>query len=147
MHPHHHSRRLDGGRCRGDRGSVMPMATILVVFLMIGAWALVSASQQWATRRNAFAVAASAARAGAQGDPTRLRSGGGVLDPDRAVERAQAILDTSGYRGNVTIDGVAVTVTVTAGVDYAFPAPGFPNTVRGSSTATVRRGVDGTEGG
>jgi Flp pilus assembly protein TadG len=129
-----------------DRGSVMPMATILVVFLMIGAWSLISASQQWVARRDAYAVAASAARAGAQGDPTALRTGG-VLDPDSAQSRAQAILATSGYSGSVAVDGAAVTVTVTAGVNYAFPSPGFPETVTGSSTAIARRGVDGTEGG
>ena len=129
-----------------DRGSVMPMATILVVFLMIGAWSLISASQQWVARRDAYAVAASAARAGAQGDPNALRTGG-VLDPDSAQSRAQAILAASGYSGSIAVDGAAVTVTVTAAIDYAFPSPGFPETVTGSSTATARRGVDGTEGG
>jgi hypothetical protein len=124
----------------------MPMATIFVIFLMIGAWALVSASQQWGARREAHAVAASAARAGAQGDPNVLRTGG-VLDPDVATERAQQILAASGYTGTVNIDGATVTVTVTAGVDYAFPAPGFPDAVTGSSTAIAQRGVTGLEGG
>jgi Flp pilus assembly protein TadG len=124
----------------------MPMATIFVIFLMIGAWALVSASQQWGARREAHAVAASAARAGAQGDPNVLRTGG-VLDPDIATERAQQILVASGFTGTVSIDGATVTVTVTAGVDYAFPAPAFPDAVTGSSTAIAQRGVTGLEGG
>jgi Flp pilus assembly protein TadG len=133
-------------QCSGEDGSVMPMATIFVIFLMIGAWALVSASQQWGARREAHAVAASAARAGAQGDPNVLRAGG-VLDPDIATVRARAILAASGYNGTVSIDGAAVTVTVTAGVDYAFPSPGFPNAVTGSSMAIAQRGVTGQEGG
>src|SRR3954451_16083775 len=94
-------------RCRGDRGSVMPMATVLVVFLMFGAWALVSASQQWNARRDVHAVAAAAARAGAQSDPDTLRAGG-FLDPGTAIQRAQAILAASGYSGTVSVDGAAV---------------------------------------
>ena len=142
--PDHDTR--PGRRGTGDEGSVMPMATIFVIFLMIGAWALVSASQQWGVRRDAHAVAASAARAGAQGDENTLRLGG-VLDPDLAVQRAQAIIDASGYTGTVSIDGVAVTVTINAGVDYAFPSPGFPDAVSGASTAVATRGVSGDEGG
>jgi hypothetical protein len=133
-------------RCRGERGSVMPMATVLVVFLMVAAWALVSASQQWNTRRDVHAVAAAAARAGAQSDPDTLRAGG-FLDPGAAIQRAQVILGESGYRGSVSVDGAAVTVAVTGSVDYAFPAPGFPDTVTGAASAIARRGVTGGEGG
>lgn len=129
-----------------DKGSIMPMTTILVVFLMFGAWALVSATQQWAVRRDTHAVAAAAARAGAQGDPTSLRSGG-VIDEAAAIERAQAIISVSGYSGDVFVDGLTVTVTVTAEVGYSFPAPGFPETVSGSATAVAQRGVNGQEGG
>lgn len=129
-----------------DRGSVMPAATIFVAFLMLGAWALTSASQQWAARRDVHAVAAAAARAGAQGDPYALRAGG-VIDPDAAVSRAQTIIGMAGYSGAVSISGDAVTVTVSAAVDYAFPSAGFPATVSGTSTAVVTRGVTGEEGG
>lgn len=124
----------------------MPMTTVLVVFLMLGGWALVSASQQWSARREAYGAAAAAARAGAQGDITSLRSGG-VVDADAATARAEAILAASGYAGTVTIDGPVVSVNVTVGVNYAFPAPGFPAAVRGVARATVRRGVTGDEGG
>ena len=124
----------------------MPMATVLVAFLMLGAWALVSASQQWNTRRQVHAVAAAAARAGAQSDPDTLRSGV-VVDPGGATQRAQAILAVSGYRGAVDVDGASVTVTVTGAVDYAFPAPGFPDSVTGTASAIARRGVTGSEGG
>jgi hypothetical protein len=123
----------------------MPMATILIVFLMIGAWALVSASQQWNTRRDVHAVAAAAARAGAQGDPDSLRTGT-VLNPQHVAERAQAIIAAAGYHGTIAVDGAAVTVTVTATVDYAVPSPGFPATVTGTASASPQPGVSGTEG-
>jgi Flp pilus assembly protein TadG len=129
-----------------DRGSVMPMAVIFITFLMIGGWALLSATQQWNARRDAHAVAASAARAGAQGDREVLRSGG-VVDPAAATSRAQGILSASGFSGSVTVDGETVTVTVSASVDYAFPSPGFPSSVSGSASATAIAGVNGTEGG
>ena len=129
-----------------DRGSVMPMTTILIAFLMIGTWSLVSASQQWSARREAHASAAAAARAGAQGAPDQFRAGL-VIDPDAATSRAQAILAASGYTGTVTIDGLTVTVSVDVPVDYAFPSAGFPTSVSGSATAVVQRGVTGQEGG
>ena len=129
-----------------DRGSVMPMTTILIAFLMIGTWSLVSASQQWSARREAHASAAAAARAGAQGAPDQFRAGL-VIDPDAASSRAQAILAASGYSGTVTVDGLTVTVSVDVPVDYAFPSAGFPTSVSGSATAVVQRGVTGQEGG
>ncbi len=129
-----------------DRGSAMPMAVIFITFLMIGGWALLSATQQWNARRDAHAVAAAAARAGAQGDREVLRSGG-VVDPTAATSRAQGILSASGFSGSVTVDGETVTVNVSASVDYAFPSAGFPSTVSGSASATAIAGVNGTEGG
>jgi hypothetical protein len=129
-----------------DRGSVMPGATIFVAFLMLGAWALTSASQQWAARRDVHAVAAAAARAGAQGDPLALRAGG-VIDPEAAESRAQTIIGMAGYSGSVSVSNDVVTVTVSAAVNYAFPSAGFPDSVSGTSTAVVARGVTGQEGG
>lgn len=129
-----------------DRGSVMPMTVILIAFLMLGTWSLISAAQQWSARREAHAAAAAAARAGAQGDPNQFRAGL-VIDPDAATARAQAILAATGYTGTVTIDGLSVTVTVDVPVDYAFPSASFPSSVSGSATAVVQRGVNGQEGG
>ena len=134
-------------RAHGDEGSVMPMAAILVAFLMLASWALVSASQQWAARRDAYAAAAAAARAGAQADPGQLRAGAVVLDVDGATARARQVLSVTGHTGTVTVAGEAVTVTVTAGVDYAFPSPGFADQVVGTATAVVLAGVRGDEAG
>jgi hypothetical protein len=115
---------------------------------MVGAWALISAAQQWNTRRDVHAVAAAAARAAAQGDPADLRAGE-VLDGDGAAGRARAILTAAGYTGAVSVDGttVTVTVTVTAPVDYSFPSPGFPATVTGTASAAARPGVTQAEEG
>ena len=124
----------------------MLMTVVIVLFLMIGGFALISASQQWAARRDAYAVAAAAARAGAQGDPLALRNGG-LLNEDAARTRVLAVLTAAGRTGTVTIDGSTVTVNVAVAADYAFAAPGFPSTVKGSATATARRGVTGLEGG
>ena len=137
---------MTGSDDRRDRGSVMPMTVVLIAFLMIGAWALISAGQQWGARRDAYAAAAAAARAAAQADPDLLRAVV-IVDEGRAAERAQAVLAAAGYTGSVVVDGAAVTVTVSAPVAYAFPSPGFPAEVTGSATAVARRGVNGDEGG
>ena len=134
------------GRDQCDRGSLMPMAAIFVAFLMIGCWALVSASEQWAARREAHAVAAAAARAGAQGDLGSIRIGG-IVDPAAATARAESVIVAAGHSGSVRVDGTLVTVTVQVGVDYAFPTPGSPATVVGSATAVAAAGVTGLEGG
>jgi hypothetical protein len=91
-------------------------------------------------------VAASAARAGAQGDADAIRSGV-LLDPEMAIVRANAILAAAGYTGSVDVDELRVVVTVTVGVDYAFPAPGFPASVSGSASADATAGVTGSAGG
>ena len=101
------------------------MTTVFIGFLMIATWSLISASQQWGVRRDAYATAAAAARAGAQADPALLRQGV-LVDPDAAAERAQSVLAAAGMVGSVVVDGETVTVSVVAPVAYAFPAPGFP---------------------
>ena len=129
-----------------ERGSATILTAVFLVFLMLGFWSLMAASQQWNARRDAHATAAAAARAGAQGDPVAIRSGT-PLDPSIAMTRAQQVLDASGHSGVVRVDGLTVTVNVEATIDYAFPAPGFPSTVTGSAAADLVRSINGTEGG
>jgi hypothetical protein len=130
-----------------DRGDVILTTTVFVAFLMFGAWALVSAGQQWGARRDAQASAAAAARAGAQVQPGDVRGGTVSLDPAAARTRAHAVLGESGYAGSVSVDGLTVRVVVSRSIEYAFPAPGFDSSVTAAATATAARGVRGDEGG
>ena len=59
----------------------------------------------------------------------------------------EAIVASAGYSAKVTVDGQAVVVTVHAGVDYAFPSPGFPSGVTATATAVAVSGITGEEGG
>lgn len=130
-----------------DRGETMLMTTVLITFLLIGSWALISGSQQWGARRDVQAVATAAARAGAQVSPEEVRGGAVALDPSLVARRANAVLSASGYSGSVISNGLTVTVTATGQVDYAFPAPGFPGSLSATAQASAIRGVRGDEGG
>jgi Flp pilus assembly protein TadG len=122
---------------RGDRGDVMTMTTILVVFLMLSSWALICASQQFGAQRRAQSVAAAAARAAAQREPDIDRGG---FDPGNARQRAATIASANGLSATVAINGTTVTVTVTSTVNYDFPSPGFRSAVTATSTASL---IDG----
>lgn len=130
-----------------DRGETMLMTTVLVGFLLIASWALISASQQWGARRDVQAVASAASRAAAQVSEVELRGGSVTIDPSLASQRANAVLSASGYSGGVSVNGLTVTVTATGSVDYAFPSPGFPSSLSSSATSSAVRGVQGDEGG
>lgn len=130
-------------RGRGDDGSVMPMAVIMVTFCILAMFSLVSASQAWGERRDAQAVAAAAARAGAQPGPAEIVDGRVQLDPTAAAARAQTVLASSGHSGSVAVSGTTVTVTATGTVDYAFSAPGFPSTMTATANADAANRVGG----
>ena len=138
-HPEHR-------RVAGDEGDTMLMTVVLLTFLMVGAWALISGSQQWGARRGAQAVASAAARAGAQVSDVEVR-GGLSIDPGLASQRANRVLSASGYSGSISVNGAVVTVHATGAVEYAFPAPGFPSSLTASASSTAARGVQGDEGG
>lgn len=130
-----------------DRGETMLMTVVLITFMMIGSWTLLSASQQWGARRDVQAVSSAAARAGAQVTEAEVRGGSVTIDPARARDRANAVLAASGYTGSVSVSGLTVVVTASGSVDYAFPAPGFPSQLSATSSAVAVRGVEGNEGG
>lgn len=137
--------RTKRGRIADDRGNTMLVAAILIIFLMSACWALVSGSEQWGARRDAQAVAAAAARAGAQVTAAEVR-GGVTIDEGAAQQRASAVLAASGYTGVATVDGLTVTVVASRGVTYTFPAPGFPGSVTARATSNAVSGVS-TAGG
>ena len=145
------SRRVDENAAaeteQRDRGDTMLMTVVLITFLMLASWTLISASPQWGARRDVQAVSSAAARAGAQVSELEVRGGSVTINPSQAESRAAAVLAASGYTGTVTVSGLTVTVTATGSVDYAFPAPGFPGQLSATSSAVAVRGVEGTEGG
>lgn len=124
-----------------DRGDTMLMTVILVTFLMLGAFALISGSQQWSARRDVQAVASAAARASVQVSGPEVRGGSVVIDPAAAQARATEICSASGYSCSVSVSVTSVTVSATGNVDYSFSAPGFPASLTASATAQVQRGV------
>lgn len=130
-------------RCRGDRGSLMPMAVVMITFMIIAMISLVSASQAWGERRDSQAVAAAAARAAAQPGPDEIVGGRVQLDPGAASARAQTVLSASGHSGSIAVAGTTITVTATGSVNYAFAAPGFPATMTAKASADANNSVFG----
>lgn len=130
-------------RGRGDEGSMMPMALVMISFLIIAFVSLVSASEAWAERRDAQAVASAAARAAVQPGPDEVVGGVLILDPAAAQARGQSILSASGHTGSVQVDGDSVTVVATGTVDYSFGTPGFPSSMTATVTADAANQVLG----
>ena len=124
-----------------DRGDTMLMTTILVAFLMVGAFALISASQAWGARRDVQATAQAAARAAVQVSPQEVRGGSVAIDPAMATARANEVATASGYNASIAVSGTTVTATVSGSVSYAFGGAGFPSSMTAPATASVQRGV------
>lgn len=134
---------LGAHRGRGDDGSMMPMALVIIAFLIVSFVSLVSASEAWAERRDAQAVAASAARAAAQPGVDEIIGGVVTLDPDAAAARAASVLAAAGHTGGAVVSGATVTVTATGMVDYSFGPPGFPSSMTATVTADANNQVLG----
>ncbi|HWL44326.1 MAG TPA: pilus assembly protein TadG-related protein [Ilumatobacter sp.] len=119
----------------------MPMTTAFVAVVMIGIFALVSASQAWGQRRHIQGVADAAARAAAQMDIADARRSLSI-DPAAATARANAVAAGTGVTvTGVDVSGFQVTVSVTGSVDYAFPAPGLPGSMSASGSAIAQAGI------
>ena len=127
----------------GDGGSMMPMALVLIAFLIVAFVSLVSASEAWGERRDAQATAAAAARAAAQPGVDEIVGGQVQLDAGAAAGRAQSILSTTGHTGSVSVSANTVTVTATGMVDYSFGGPGFPSSMTATATADADNSVLG----
>lgn len=95
-----------------DRGSatLWMVGIVTATFVLIGL--VVDGGAMLRVRSDAFAAAASAARAGAQElDDDAAVEGQVVLEPAAARRAAMAHLERLGYRGSVTVTGATVTVT------------------------------------
>lgn len=139
----HHRRSQPSRRGDDDRGETMMMATVLISFLLLASWALISGAQQWGARRDIQAASSAAARAGAQVTEAEVRGGVLILDPIRVQQRVDLVLGASGYSGDADIidGGATVRVTATGSISYAFPAPGFPTWLHATGTASAVSGV------
>jgi Flp pilus assembly protein TadG len=114
------------------------LVVIILPALLFAAGLVLDGGRQLQVRRDANAAAAAAARAATQLSEQELYGPG--LDGDRAVQRAQAELGVQGMSGSVSIDGQAVTVTVTASVDYLILPGG--RSVSASSSSSALDGVN-----
>lgn len=138
-------------RRHDQRGSALTTGAVLlvVVFTLILGIA-VDLSGQIQAKRQAFDVAAQAARiAGQQLDADRfLDSGGAVrLSTANARRAALACIEKADMTGDVTIDGTQITVTATAQYTPVVLSLVGINALPVSGTANARavRALDGTE--
>jgi Flp pilus assembly protein TadG len=122
---------------RGERGSVSLLVVIMLPALLIAAGLVLDGGRQLQARREANGAAIAAARAAVQMTPREAYAR--HLDPGLATGRASAELGRQQVSGSVSFDGQAVTVTVTAEVDFLILPGG--RTVSGSSTAVPEQGV------
>lgn len=118
-------------RCHDDRGSatVWMIGVTFATFLMVGL--VIDGGVMLRARSDAFSLAASAARVGAQQlDGDAAVEGQAVLDPVRAEAAALDYLASRGVTGSVTVEGdiVRVSVSTTAHLQIL--------SLAGASTAT-----------
>ena len=135
-------------RCQD--GSLSILVVRLATALLMVAGLLYDGGQILTARREAFAVADNAARAGAQAlDVSTLRSSGTTrLDPVAASQAVRSYLDRVGHAGTVTVDGDRVEVVVPITVDmHLLSAVGLSTrTVTGTGQARSVRGITGPGG-
>lgn len=133
-----------------EDGSLSILVVGLATALLMVSGLLYDGSQILTARREAFAVADNAARAGAQAlDVGTLRTSGTTrLDPIAASQAVRSYLNRVGHAGTVLVDGDRVEVVVSITVDmHLLSAVGLPSrTVTGTGQARAVRGITG-EGG
>jgi Flp pilus assembly protein TadG len=134
----------------GEVGSVSILVVGLATALLMVAGLLFDGGQILAGRREAFAVADNAARAGAQAlDVGALRGSGTTrLDPAAASRAVHDYLARVGHTGTVTINEDRVVVVVAITVEtHLLSAVGFhARTVTGTGEARAVRGITGPGG-
>jgi hypothetical protein len=119
---------------RDGRGSVTAMTAAVLAGLVLITTLVLGGSAVLRARSDAFGVAASAARAGAQAlQEDALVQGDVVIDPTAAEAAALEFLATRGATGQVTVVGTDVSVTVEDSVDV----PQLGRAVAIEATATV----------
>ncbi len=147
------SDRSKWSRLRSDRGDAGLPVLLIAVPLLLVTLHLINATQQLYERREAFAVAASAARLGSQGDPAVVRdeTRTDLLDPATARANIIAYVAAQGPEWSVVGDPVfdgpqadgtyIVTVVVQKTVNYTFPNAGLSTAIQGEAEAITTVGV------
>ncbi|MCK9895033.1 hypothetical protein [Frankia sp. AgB32] len=108
---------------RRDQGSVSLLLTALFAGAVLLAGLLTDAGRVLYANADASDLAGKAARVGAQQiEPSALRAGEPMLDPEAAASAASAYLDHHRVSGTVTVTGDIVTVTVRTRVSYVLLA-------------------------
>ncbi len=134
-------------RERSDRGSVTVFTTIITVALIFVAGLVIDGGAILNARRDAANVAESAARAGAQelDEDAARRDGATLIDPSRAIARAEAFLAAIGVTGTVTATQTQVSVTVEVHEPLQILGIGGLGGVdiTGTGTATPQRPIRG----
>jgi Flp pilus assembly protein TadG len=125
-------------RTGDERGSVSLLVVIMLPALLMAAGLVLDGGRQLQARREANGAAIAAARAAVQLSPRETYAR--RLDTGLAAGRANAELGRQRASGSVSFDGQAVTVTVTASVDFLILPGG--RAVSGSSTAVPQQGVE-----
>lgn len=121
-----------------ERGSV----TVWMIGVTVSAFTLVAllldGGAMLRARSDAFALAGSAARVGAQQlDPDAAVEGLTVLDPIAAERAVQDYLDSSGVTGTAVVSGDTVSVTVTSEAELQMLRLVGGDTVSFQATASV----------
>jgi len=119
-----------------ERGSISLMVIGLSAVLLLSIGLVYDGGMVLAARRDAIDTAEAAARAGA----AQIEPYGGGLQPEQARAEALRYLETSGHRGEVTVDGRTLRVVVTVVPRQVFfPLLGAsPTPVREQAEAEVR---------
>ncbi len=129
-------------RADEDRGDAGVAFILIIPALLFVAVHLITASQQLYERREAWAVAASASRVGAQADPLLVRqTNEPTIDAAKARAAVNRYVTDNGYQLDVfDLTGNTVTVEISGTIDYVFPTV-LSTTITGRAETTLRAGV------
>lgn len=136
-------------RQRNERGAVTAWLAGASVLMVTVIGIAVDLGSQVHAKERAHTIAAQAARTGAEQITADAMTGAAPrLDVGKARQAANAYLRSAGVQGTVTVSGgVRVTVNVTDSYTPLFLSSiGIgPLTVTASSTAELKRALEGTE--
>jgi Flp pilus assembly protein TadG len=132
--------RLTDPRLGTDEGAIITFVVLITVALLAMAGLVIDGGYTLAARQEAANTAEQAARAGADAlSRDSLRSGEPVrVDPTAAASAARDYLAAVGHRGEVTVSGELVTVTVHVSQRMAILSAFGINEIRVSGRSTAR---------